>query len=252
MPGDKAVGISYPSKNDAINKHLSFVDLYLSDAANATKTLSVLGDMAPSKGDAKLVAEARKLLDGAIGQALTHLKQIRTHKADLEMIVPGIDTEEPATGSATARPASAKLAKLDELESNLKDARTAAKKIAGQKPDGLTERIDTVSAHLVTAQQRFRDMAKWTSYTLLDDTNLGTVPVRGANETPGEIDRDVGQPMNTTPARPGETTTPGTLPDRGQPTEATPPDRAPGTPPGTANPETPKPEPVKPAPGGGY
>jgi hypothetical protein len=115
MPGDKAVGISYPSKNDAINKHLSFVDLYLSDAANATKTLSVLGDMAPSKGDAKLVAEARKLLDGAIGQALTHLKQIRTHKADLEMIVPGIDTEEPATGSATARPASAKLAKLDEL-----------------------------------------------------------------------------------------------------------------------------------------
>jgi hypothetical protein len=45
----------------------------------------------------------------------------------------------------------------------------------------------------MAAQSNFKDIAKLTSYTLLDDTDLATVPVSGQDTAPsGEIDRDLG------------------------------------------------------------
>jgi hypothetical protein len=319
--GDKAAkfGASYPSKMSEINKHISFVDLYLNEAANNAKALSTLADAESGKRDSQLIQEGRKNLDGAIGNALTHLKHVRGFKSDLEM-APAMETpgtpgtsgtptgsgtmgtgtgttgtsETGATGTGTTGTSetgatgtgttgtgatgtgttgtgtmgtgtmghgtmmgthdkATNIAKLDELETHLKGARTAAKKLASAKMDTLSTSVDAVTTHLVAAQQTFRDLAKVTSYTLLEDTNLGTMPVRGGEGMPsGDIDRD---PQRGTPGT--------TTPDIQSPPGTTTPDRT-GTPgtqsPGSVSPDrsgtTPRPptdrEPTRPAPGGGY
>jgi hypothetical protein len=227
--------VSYPSRTNQINKHVSFVDYYLSESANAAKTLSIIGDGEPGRMDAQLVAEARKNLDGALDKALSHLKHVRGHKTELSLLAPGVEggAADPATGSATARPSDNRLAKLDELESHVKEARSASRKLAGVKVDDLSATVDGVSTHILAAQQSFRDIAKWTSYTLLDDTSLGAMPVRGDQTGPGgDVQRDVGKPMGT-PSAP-ESSSPAGI-EKSKPEPTTPP---------------PRPEPVAPAPGG--
>src|SRR5687768_229608 len=49
------VGISYPSRTNQINKHVGFVDLYLVEAANSLKALSMLADGEPGRMDAQLI-----------------------------------------------------------------------------------------------------------------------------------------------------------------------------------------------------
>lgn len=253
-PGDAQAppktGVSYPSRTTQINKHIAFVDLYLSSAINNAKALSSLGDADSGKMDAQLIAEARRNLDGSLDRALAHMKRVREFRSDLAMASPGV---EPSTGSnAAPRPAAGadRMAKLDELETQLKDAKTASKKLAGAKLEELGPAVDGVSTHLVAAHQTFRDIAKWTSYTMLEDSNLATVPVKG--EEGGAAGQEPAPPNGVAPGA--------TRPDSHTPTNASePPPVTPTAPPSDADkakgktiPGPSKPEPVQPAPGGGY
>lgn len=263
-PGDAQTppktGVSYPSRTTQINKHIAFVDLYLSSAMDNAKALSSLGDADSGKMDTQLIAEARRNLDGALDRALAHMKHVREYRSDLAMVSPGID---PSTGSnAAPRPAAsgARMAKLDELETHIKEAKTASKKLAGAQLEDLGPAVDGVSTHLVAAHQSFRDIAKWTSYTMLEDSNLATVPVKGSEGEAGQGTTGAAPADSATPTPPASGTSPGaTRPDSTTPTTA--PNPTPVTP--TAPPTQAdkakgktipgaKPEPVQPAPGGGY
>jgi hypothetical protein len=257
QPAPPKTGVSYPSRTTQINKHIAFVDLYLSTAMTNAKALAALGDADSGKMDGQLISEARRNLDGALDRALAHMKHVREYRSDLAMVSPGID---PQTGSnAPARPpASAdRMARLDELETHFREARAASKRLAGATLEDLAPAVDGVSTHLVAAHQTFRDIAKWTSYTMLEDGSLGTVPVKGSSDRDvppaGPVDRDLGAPQPSS-GSPGATqpdvTTPTTAPNPAPVTPKAPPtdaDKLKGkTGPGS------KPEPVEPAPGGGY
>jgi hypothetical protein len=257
---DKAkTGVSYPSRTSEINKHIAFVDLYIDQAVSHAKALTALGDAEPGKKDTALIQEGRKGLDNSIEKALTHLKQVRTFKSDLAMAAPGHDAS--STPSVGAKGGGDKLAKLDELERHLKEAKAASKKLASVKLDGLSSSVDGVATHLIAARSTFKDIAKWTSYTLLEDSDLATVPVSGQDDVApaGEVDRDLGTGTGTgtmgTGSAPGATqpdtaTTPSDLDkpaDTSAPKSGTSDSERDK---GNTIPGSSRPEPTKPAPGG--
>src|SRR5262249_5919179 len=127
------------------------------------------------------------------------------------------------------------VAKIGEIERQLKDAKSAAAKLSKAKSQDLGSAVDGVATHLMGADTAFRDIAKWTNYTRLANTNLGTVPVSGSG-TSGSMGEDHKMPSGTGTGTTGSpsTTTPGST---------TPHSTTPGTAP-------PKPEPTQPAPGG--
>jgi hypothetical protein len=230
---DKAkTGVSYPSRTSEINKHIAFVDLYIDQAVSHAKALTALGDAEPGKKDTALIQEGRKGLDNSIEKALTHLKQVRTFKSDLAIAAPGHDAS--STPSVGAKGGGDKLAKLDELERHLKEAKAASKKLASVKLDGLSSSVDGVATHLIAARSTFKAIAKWTSYTLLEDSDLATVPVSGQDDVApaGEVDRDLGNPGDTSAPKSGTSDS-----EREK---------------GNTIPGSSRPEPTKPAPGGGY
>jgi len=265
--------VSYAGRTSEINKHIGFVDLYIDQAMDSAKALAALGDSDPGKKDNALIQEGTKNLTGAIDKALTHVQHVRTFKSDLAMVAPGTDEKQPSVGSTSG--SGANLAKLDELERNLKDARSASKKLTSAKLDTLSTSVDAVASHLMAAHTAFKDIAKWTSYTLLEDTNLATVPVSGqdrdlgttgtpkSDTAPGATMPDTTSPSATTPGKPGSaspssispdtTSTPGDLSRPSPDTSTTSPTPTP-TPEQKSKGQTmpgSKPEPVKPAPGGG-
>ena len=271
--GTAKTGVSTPGQTNQINKQIGFIDLYLTNAMNDAKMLSVLSEGEAAAADKALIAEAQKDLNNAIDEGLTHVQKLRTFKSQLGSMASGMaspsgssdktgasgsstleKTVSPGMASPTASGATAaagpsdKLAKLDEMERQFKEAKSAAAMLGKVKAADLSSSIDGVSTHLMGADSIFRDIAKWTNYTRLANTSLGTVPVRGTESGAGTSrDLDQNKPPSATP--PGsispshDMNTPGAMP----PSSTTP--GASGS--TTPNPTTPrKNEPVQPAPGG--
>jgi hypothetical protein len=223
--GAAKVGVTNPTKSGQINRQLSFIDLYLTHAMNNAKLLSAVADLEATDADKAIIAEAKKNLDAAIGSGLTHVQKLRSYKNELSMAAGG-------TGAGTET--GDRIAKVDEVERQLKEAKAATGKLTTGSAVELSTQVDGVATHLMGADAAFRDVAKWTNYTRLGSTNLGTVPVRGG---PGEEPTGVPAPSTPGSMTPGSTT-PGSM----APSQATPETKTPGT--------TPPPrEPVQPAPG---
>ena len=133
-------------------KHIGFVDLYLTTAVNDAKVLAQLD----TASDKALIGEAEKDLGTAIDRSLSHVQKLR------------------GAGAATDQSA-----KIEEIERQLKDAKAAAGKLAGTKSADLASAVDGVSTHLMGADSSFHDFIKGSGYTRLSETSLGTIPVRG-------------------------------------------------------------------------
>jgi hypothetical protein len=262
---------------------------------NDAKVLSTLSEGEAAKSDRALVGEAQKNLTTDIDRSLTHVQKLRGMKNELSMAggsMGGSMGEHDTTGSKSGMESHAgkspaagasgsqteskgeaksgihstgtgamasndKMSKLDEIERQLKDAKSAAAKLGNAKSQDLASAVDGVSTHLMGADTAFRDIAKWTNYTRLAQTSLGTMPVSGSGTGTGTMDEDHNLPSGTTPSG-----TPGT--GTGSPSTTTPGSTTPGsttpnssmtpgtTPPHSTTPGTtpPKNEPTQPAPGG--
>jgi hypothetical protein len=243
--------ISNADRNTELNKHVGFIDLYVTAAINDAKFMSTLADAAPGPSDKGIVAEARKDLDQAIDRSLGHLTKLRTFKRELSMAAGGggatdasADSQrQDVSGDATA--GSDRLGKLDILERHLKEAKAATKKLAGVQMADLSTAIDGVATQLMGADTAFRAVAKWTNYTRLQNTNLSTVPVRGDDVPAGPVERDIDKDRMLPPASPALPDKPPALPDRPGANGTVPPGKTPSATPPSIN------EPVQPAPGTG-
>jgi hypothetical protein len=156
QPAEPVTKVTNSDRSGDIKKQVGLVDLYLTAAINDAKFLTVIADAAPGSMDRAILSEARKDLDQAIDRALDHVAGLRAWKSDL-------------TPAAT----------LDELERQLKSTRAAGKKLPVNQLSDLPGAIDGVAAHLMGADNAFRAVARWASYTRLSRTSLSTVPVRG-------------------------------------------------------------------------
>jgi hypothetical protein len=229
----KNPGVTVDKAND-INKHVGFIDLYITDAINSAKLLSILSENAAGTPDKSIISEAQKNLDAAIDKALTHVQKLH------------------ASADKT------KLAQLDELTRQLNDAKTASGRLARAPLTDLGTSIDGVSTHLIGADTAFRAIAKQTNYVRLGNTNLSAVPVKGGGQTgPNDIDLDLDKDKGkgtSAPSNPGEdmSVPKGSTHDTPSPANPIPKASGPGmTSPGTAGatPQKPAPEPVQQAPG---
>src|SRR5262245_33995484 len=95
----KNPGVTVEKANN-INKQIGFIDLYLTDAINSAKLLSILSENAAGTPDKAIITEAQKNIDGAIDKSLSHVQKLHTT----------VDKD--------------KLAQLDELARQLNDAKT--------------------------------------------------------------------------------------------------------------------------------
>jgi hypothetical protein len=218
-------GISTPGQTNQINKQVGFIDLYLTNAMNDAKVLTLLAEGEPAAADKALLGEAQKNLNSDLNNGLTHVQKLRTFKSQLGSMASGVSDKTGTMASGD------KAAKVDEIEQQFKDAKIAAGKLANVKAADLSSSIDGVSTHLMGADSALRDIAKWTNYTRLSSTNLGMVPVRGTESGAGtsrDLDRNKAPSTGATPSP--DMTTPGAMP----PTSTMPPRK----------------EPVQPAPGG--
>jgi hypothetical protein len=222
-------GVSTPAQINQVNKQIGFIDLYLTSAMNDTKVLSLLAEGEATGSDKALVAEAQKQLSTDIDRGLTHVQRLRSFKSELSA-ASGLG----AAGAQAGRPAGAaapdKMSRLDDIERQLRDGKSAAAKLGQAKIGDLASAVDGVATHLLGADAAFRDIAKWTNYTRLASTNLGTVPVKGSDSEAAGTTRSLDEEKNEPAEAGGET---GAAPTRGA---------APGG--------APKPEPTQPAPGG--
>lgn len=210
-------GVTTSATASQLNKEIGLVDLYLGEGVNNAKLLANIADVERSPEDKAIVAEARQNLDLALDRGLAHVQKSRTLKTDLKR----------AAGDA------GRLSQLDELDKQLREAKSSLKRLSAVEMTELATAVDGIATHLMGADAAFRDVAKWTNYTRLASTTLGTIPVRGdelrTHDSDWATDKKPGVPRlgappsnnNMTPVR-------------------TPP---PGSPP------TPMPEPVQPAPG---
>lgn len=172
-----------PAPTRQIQKHLSFVDLYLTQAGGSAKTLTLLGDADPGfMDDAQLVAEARRTLDMSLDRAQAHMKHVRDLRSDLG-----------------GKPGAAR---LDALDTHLRDARDASKKLAAASGEALNAGVDTVSTHLAAAEDSLRELAQSVGYTLLRDTSLGRMNVKGSGMPAGQIERDAAKQPQAAPSEP--------------------------------------------------
>jgi hypothetical protein len=143
-------------------------------SAKPSATASSAGAMS-FKPDATVINEAKTNLNSALDKAASHVASLRGLKNDLAASATGED----------------RVAKLTQLEQSFKDAKTAARKINAAKASDLSTAVDETGSQLMAAQNLFRDIARWTNYTMLSDVRLGTVPVRGT-----EPSKDLNTPAN--------------------------------------------------------
>jgi hypothetical protein len=210
----------------AVHKHMGLVNVYLDQAIDNTKYLSSLADMTPTSADRPVIAEAQKNLDTAIDNALSHIKQARAVKdaSSMEKAVKGEDTankdmanKDPAAQKGTWEE---KKVKLDALEKHLREAKMASRTLRTAKLDALSTAVDPVSSSLMAARTEFTDLAKMAQMTLLEDMQLGTVPVRGTDE---DATTDEDQKMEPAPLPPAPAPAPPTTPSEPAPLSPTPP-----------------------------
>src|SRR5262249_32448012 len=145
-------------KSNNINKQIGFIDLYLTDAINSAKLLSILADNAAGTPDKTIITEAQKNIEGAIDKSLGHVQKLHTT----------VDKD--------------KMAQLGELARQLTDAKTASGKLSRAPHADLGPAVDAVASHLIGADTAFRALAKQTNYVRLGNTNLSAVPVRGEGQ----------------------------------------------------------------------
>jgi hypothetical protein len=136
-------------------KRLALVNVYIDDAVNHTKALQLLSGLELEKKDAPIINEVQKNLSTSIDSALKHLAHVKKM--------------EGVTGTG-------------ELESHLKEAKAAARKISGSKVAELETSIAPVETHLGAASSSFHELAKGMKITLIEDIDLGAAPVRGIEE----------------------------------------------------------------------
>jgi len=166
-----------------LQKQLSLVDVYLTQAIANTKALSTLAQQSQTgKSDSSLIEEIHGNIDTSVNKALKHVSSIKSMKANKENVSGTEDKSMGVGGVQQQQPGQADLAKVDDLEKQLKDVQSASSKITGSKMSAIQPNLDTLSSSLMTADQTFRDIASAASYTRIDSQKLNEMPVRGTDQ----------------------------------------------------------------------
>jgi len=159
-----------------MGKHLALLNVYLENAILNAKALSSLSDMNVPTGE-KNVKELTKNLDMSIKGAISHI-------GPLEKM------NDP------------KMTRLQDLNQSLKEAKATIAKLKKAKNADFDAQVDQVGASLSSSQQIFRDVAKTANFTVLEDVNLQTVPVKGVHDSDMEdMDRMPREPKEITPPK---------------------------------------------------
>lgn len=165
-----------------MSKQLALVNVYLDNAKNNLKVLSLVADLPAGKLDTKIINETQRNLDTSIDKALTYAKQVRRQGEMMGMGGHQMPTDEMGQTQPVAGGQQDPMMKLDEFENHLKQAKSASKKLKGAKQANLAPAVDQVTTHLVAADQAFRDLSQHANFTALEDINLDTAPVRGTED----------------------------------------------------------------------
>jgi hypothetical protein len=141
-------------------KHLALVNLYLATSILNAKALSTLTEMnlPPNEMNAK---EAIKNLDASIKGAMVHVARLKK-------------LNDPA------------FTQISELDLALKNAKNSLATLKKAKAGDIEMQVDQLNAHLDSAQNEFRAMAKTASFMPLEDRGLHAVPVKGQPEKQDE------------------------------------------------------------------
>lgn len=149
------------------NKQLALVDAYLGWAIDNAKVITTLAEMPEGKADDKILSEVRKNLESGLDRSRAHVKDVRM-----------------LTAGAKALPGAQEVPRLLELDQHLAQAQSAQKKLAMAKRGEIGSAIDPVAAHLASAEETFRDIAKTARYTRLEEVRLRGIPVKGTEPQP--------------------------------------------------------------------
>jgi hypothetical protein len=128
------------------------------------------------------IAEVHGQLDRGITGTATHIAHLRG------MALPEIE-----------------MAKVDQIERQLKEVKDATRKLRGVKADALPATVDAIAIGVAGADETFREIARSARFTRLEQMKLGAVPVKGTEEKEMEKEKEKGtEPMPApAPTRPG-------------------------------------------------
>ena len=166
--------------------HLALADFYLSGAVNATKALQTIAELPVEYRERAHIAEVHGQLDRGITGTATHIAHLRG------MALPEIE-----------------MAKVDQIERQLKEVKDATRKLRGVKADALPAVVDAIAIEVAGADETFREIARSARFTRLEQMKLGAVPVKGTEEKEKEKEMEMEKEKGTEPMPAPAPTRPG-------------------------------------------